>query len=407
MSIDAFSVEELRNEFLALQKIENGHFVSYFDAASGTQIAKSVVDAMTAYMKNGVGSSKGVHASAREAAAIIFRAREHVAQLVGANKSNVFFNGNMSTLTMLFSLYINNQWTGEKKNIVITDLNQQENVTPWKLLAEQNHIELRSIPVHMETNQLDISNMNEQITDETKLVALDFCSHITGVVHDIEKIVARAKEVGAIVIVNATHVVPFFSLHFEQMNVDVLLFSTHKMFAPHLGVAVVQDELMEQFTDKEWRPHAFLEPGAMNYEALVGLTEMVEFFSQLGEGSNIREKVLDAYNKISMYEAYLVNVLKKELQEIPFVHFVQGTEAVLHVPIIAFYMDEIDAKMISHYLGQDDAIHVDFGYFGLEDYVGKVTDSKEGLVRISIAPYNTVEEIHHLVHAIKKLENRF
>src|SRR5699024_9173949 len=136
-------------------------------------------------------------------------------------------------------------------------------------------------------------------------------------------------------------------------------------------------------------------------------TEMVQFLSQLGDGTDLREKIVDAYNKISMYEAYLVNMLKKELQEIPFVHFVQGTDTVLHVPIVAFYIEEMDAKMVSHYLGQDDAIHVDFGQFGLGDYVEKATNSKEGLVRISIAPYNTVEEIHHLVAAIKKLENRF
>src|SRR5699024_6932463 len=156
----------------------------------------------------------------------------------------------------------------------------------------------------------------------------------------------------------------------------------------------------------QWTPNDFLEPGAMNYEALVGVTEMVQFFSDLGDGTEIRDKVLDTYSKISMYEAYLMNILKQGLSTIPFVRLFQGKDTLLHIPILAFTIEGIEAKLVSHYLSQDFGIHVDFGHFGLPEYVQSLTNGEESLVRISLAPYNTVEEIEHLLTSIKALEKR-
>src|SRR5699024_9009203 len=128
MSIDSFPVNDIRQEFLALQKVENNHFVTYLDAASGTQLAKSVVDAMTTYMKNDVRHVYGVHKLAHKIAAIVLLPRDHVKQFVGAKKENVVFVANMSTLAIMLSLYMSKCFPNEKKNIVIAKGNHEANV---------------------------------------------------------------------------------------------------------------------------------------------------------------------------------------------------------------------------------------------------------------------------------------
>src|SRR5699024_7070763 len=112
------------------------------------------------------------------------------------------------------------------------------------------------------------------------------------------------------------------------------------------------------------------------------------------------------FHKISMYEAYLMNMMKQAFRDIPFVRLHDGGEDVLHTPIIAFTIDGLDAKMVSHYLAQDNAIHVDYGMFGLPDIVAEMTADEFGIVRISLAPYNTVDEIERVISAVRDLEVR-
>src|SRR5690625_884309 len=131
MPIHSFPIDEIRDEFQAMQRIENGHFVSYFDAVGGTQIAKSVVDSMVTYMKNGVANVGGVSPTSRETAVIVNNAREHVASLLGANKENIVFGPNMTSLACQISKVISKQWEAND-NIVITEMDHQANVEPWK-----------------------------------------------------------------------------------------------------------------------------------------------------------------------------------------------------------------------------------------------------------------------------------
>lgn len=407
MSVISFPVEDIRQEFLALQKIENGHFVTYFDAANGTQVAKTVVDAMATYMKNGVATADGVHGTARETARLAFRARELIAQLIRAKKDNVFFAGDTSTFVMMLSLYLSKMWDDKQVNIVLSEMNQMENSNPWRHVAEEKGVTLHHIPYDQELNILNLEKLDEIITNETRLVTIDFSSHITGVVHNIEKVIQRAKSVGAIVIVHASHVVPYFSVDFDQMDIDVLLFSADKMFGPHLGIAILADELINQLEATGTSIDELFETGTTNYEALVGIIEMVQFIASLGEGDTVEEKVVQTYSKVSMYEAYLMNAIKQGLASIPFVQIHDGGENVLHVPIIAFTIEGLDAKMVSHYLSQDHAIHADYGMFGLPHIVKHLTGNEFGVVRISIAPYNTMEEVEQFIEAVRQLEERF
>lgn len=402
MAYSSFPVEDIRNEFLALQKVENDHFVAFLDAASGTQLAKTVVDAMTTYMKNGVSHASGVHMSARETAAIVLRARDHVAKLVGANKDNIVFGANMSTLTIILSLYLSKYIDKDKSNIVIANMNHQANVKPWEAIAHEKSLEVRKMDVTCHNLQVSEEEIDKIIDEKTALVAIDFSSHITGVVHQIDAITKRAKEMGAYVIVNANHVLPYFAINFEQMNIDVLLCSAHKVFGPHLGIAVIESNLMKQFGDRD----ETLEPGTVNYEALVGMIEAVNFIAELGEGNDLREKIVAAFKSLSLYEAYLANYLREQLRQLEDVIVYEGSVSSLHVPIIAFEIEGLDSKLAAHYLAQDYSIHVDYGFFQADNYVTKLTDNENGIIRLSLAPYNTMEEMERLIQAVSALQDK-
>jgi|SRR5690625_80794 len=405
-----FPIDTIRDEFQAMQRIENGHFVSYFDAPGGTQIAKSVVDAMGTYMKNGVANVGSVSPTSRETAVIVNNAREHAATLLGANKENIVFGANMTSLAFQISQTISKQWN-ENDTIVLSEMEHHANIDPWKIVAEENGVQVNTIPVDPDSKTLNYKNLNQLITENTKLVAIGLASNAIGTVNELGPIIKRAKEVGALIVIDAAHAVPYFSIDFHQLGVDVLFCSAYKFFGPHVGIAVVDSKLLNSLHPDKVDPAPYkgpekLEVGTLNFEGLVGLTETIEFIASIGEGNLLREKIKSAYHKISLYEAYLAERLRKGLAKINFITLYQANEDVLKTPTVAFRVHGMEAKLACHYLAQDYAIHLEYGNFYAKTLMEKLGVPNGEVIRAGIAPYNTVEEIDKLIQAVADLESR-
>lgn len=410
MVIDSYPIDRIREEFPALQRIEHDYFVAYFDGPGGTQVSKSVIEAMATYMKNGVANLGGVNPTSHETAMIVNDAREHVAILLGTEKENIAFGANMTSLAFRIARALSNEWREETGNIVVTEMDHHANIDPWITSVESTNLTVNIIPLNKDTKTLDLHNLDELINEETKLVAIGLASNAIGTINDSIPIIRRAKEVGALVAIDGVHAVPHFLLNFNDLGADFLFCSSYKFFGPHVGIVAINEKVFEKIEPYKLKPACDkapekLEIGTINFEGLVGVTEAIRFIASIGKGNLLREQLVSAYKKMTTYENYLADRLRKGFAEFEHVELYEAGDDVFKTPTIAFQIKGMKSKLVCHHLMQKYALHLEYGNFYAMTLVEKLTGDTDGLVRAGIAPYNTIEEIDRLIQAVKELEN--
>jgi len=403
-----FPIEQIREEFPALQRIEKDYFVGYFDGPGGTQVAKSVISAMATYMKNGVSNLGGTYPTALETGFVVEEAREHAAILLGADKENIAFGSNMTSLAFRVSRAVSEKWAQSRGNIVITEMDHHANVDPWITAARTKNLAIHTIKVNSDSKTLDLSTLEKLITKETKLVAIGLASNAIGTINDYKPVIERAKEVGALVAADAVHAVPHFAVDFKSLGADFLFCSAYKFFGPHVGIVAIRDEIFRELdvfklqpAPKE--PPQKLETGTLNFEGLVGVTEAIRFMASMGDGNLLREQLESAYENLLVYENHLAERLRQGLLEIDHVTLFQAGSDVEKTPTVAFQVKGMEANLVCHHLAGGHALHLEYGDFYAKTLVEKLRAQK-GLVRAGIAPYNTTEEINRLIQAVAGLD---
>lgn len=412
MAEQPYPIEKIREEFPAVQRIENDYFVGYFDGPGGTQVTKTVIESMSNYMKNGVANKGGESCTSKETETIITQARASVATLLGTEQQNIAFGENMTTLAFRIAHALEKMWGNNSGNIVITEMDHHANRDPWISAVKNSPIEIHSIPVDSTTNTLNIDHLEHIITNDTKLVAIGLASNAIGTINDIIPVIRRAKEVGALVALDGVHAVPHFSVNFHDLDADFLFCSGYKFFGPHVGIVAIKSDTFELLTPLKLTPAPDFPPenietGTINFEALAGLNEAVEFIASIGDGNLLREKLNSAFKKISLHEDSLANRLRNALTQMKHVTIFQADEQVRKTPTIAFKIREMNAKEVCHYLATNYSLHLEYGHFYAQCLIEKLAATEDGgLVRVGISPYNTNEEIDRLIDAISKLKSR-
>lgn len=411
MELDHYPIQQIRDEFPALQRIEKDHFVGYFDGPGGTQVASNVIEAMATLMKNGVSNLSGSYPTALETGMIVEEAREHAAVLLGTNKHNIAFGANMTTLAFHVARAISAPWKQGEGNVVVTEIDHHANIDPWVTAARTKNMEIKKIPLNLETKTLHYEVLEQVITQDTKLVAIGLASNAIGTINDCLQVIQRAKEVGALVVLDGVHAVPHFSVNFKELGADFLFCSAYKFFGPHVGIVAIDERVFEELAVFKLQPAPIeapekLETGTLNFEALVGVKEAIRFIASIGEGNLLRERLVSAYEKMLAYENNLADHLRKGLLDCPDVTLYQANDHVLKTPTVAFRVNGMEPKIVVHHLAQNYALHLECGDFYASTLVKKLNVGSGGLVRAGIAPYNTKEEIDRIISAVKELARK-
>ncbi len=409
-TLQTFPIEAVRKQFPALQRRFNEKQVTYFDGPGGSQVAQGVIDAITSYMSNGGANLHGAFITSQETEAFIEEAKQAISDLVAACPEEVAFGANMTTLTFAIARALGRTWT-YKDEVVVTEMDHRANVDPWLTTAEDLGMNVGWIPVHKEQLTLDISNLNELITEKTRLVAIGLASNAVGTINDdtYQAIAKRAREVGALIAVDAVHAVPHIAVDRDRLDADILLFSAYKFFGPHIGIAVLRQGLFEQLAPYKLQPAPSyypdkLETGTQNHEGIASIPAAVEFIAGLGEGTTRRERILSGYKRIEVYENALAERLRNGLSTISGLRLFQAAPSVPKTPTIAFQLDGYTPRQVCEYMATEHSIFIAEGHF-YASTLAEVTGVNEGggWIRAGLAPYNTVEEVDSFITALQKL----
>src|ERR671910_381641 len=316
-----FDVQAVRDQFPALGRTHNGRGVVYFDGPGGSQVARQAIEAITGYMERGGANLHGVFPTSTETEEMLAGTREAAADFLGATPEEIAFGANMTTLTFAISRALAKGWD-EDSEIVVTELDHRANVDPWLIAAAEQGTRVRWVRVDPETLTLDQNDLEQNINDRTKLVAIGLASNAVGTINDVAAVAEKAHSAGALVAVDAVHAAPHLPLDRDAIGADIITCSAYKFFGPHVGLTAVRRDLLEEMGVYRLDPapdHApdRLETGIQNHEGISGIKGALAFISSLGSGASPRERFVSAMQTIEGYEAWLAKNLRARLREIP------------------------------------------------------------------------------------------
>ena len=306
-------VAKIRKDFpIFTRTIRDGKKLVYLDSGATSQKPQSVIDAeVNFYSKNNAAAHRGAHQLAEEATEAMESARQIVADFLGSDVDEIIFTKS-ATESLNLLAYSYTSLITKDDSIVVTEMEHHANLIPWQQLAERTCATLKWFEVDVE-GRLDLSSIDQVITEDTKIVAITHQSNVLGTIKPLEVIVARAHEVGAVVVLDACQSVPHMPINVVDLNIDFLTFSGHKAVGPTgVGVLWGRSELLEMLppflfggsmienvtmTSATWAPAPRkFEAGVPNMAQIVGLGAALNYLSNIGmEKIYLHEVELGAY----------------------------------------------------------------------------------------------------------------
>jgi cysteine desulfurase family protein (TIGR01976 family) len=405
-STSVASTETIRTHFPAVQRRYRGHPVAYFDGPGGTQVPRSVVDAMADYLLNHNANTHWHYPTSEETDAMIASARAALADLLGATPSEVAFGANMTTLTFHLARALGRGW-GPTDEVVVTELDHHANVAPWRALERERGVTIRSVPMVPGTGQLDWTAFERALGPRTRLVAVGAASNALGTITDVARAAELARAAGALSFVDAVHYTPHQLVDVRVLQCDFLACSAYKFYGPHIGILYGRKDRLERLQVPKLDPAPEtvperMETGTQNHEGIAGAAAAVEFLGSLAAGGSRRERLAQSFGELHARGQALLERLWRGLEATPGVTLYGPPPGQLRTPTVAFTVAGRSSDEVAAALAEE-GVFVSNGDFYATTVVARLGLTAHGLVRAGCACYTTEEEIDRLVDGIRKI----
>ena len=403
----------LREDFPILSRtVRDGKRLVYLDSGATSQRPKQVIDAEVEFLTHhNAPVHRGAYEIAEEATDAYEDAREAIAGFIGADYDELVFTKNateaLNTVAFVLGDDRAGQYqVGEGDEIVVTELEHHANLVPWQELARRTGATLRWYGV-TEDGRIDIDSL--ELSEKTKVVAFTHQSNVTGAVTDVKEMVRRAREVGALVALDACQSVPHMPVDVKDLDVDFLAFSGHKMLGPNgVGALYARRELLEALppfltggsmievvtmekTTFAAPPQRF-EAGTMMTSQVVGLGAAVKYLDAIG------------MDKVAAHEHHLTALALEKLQEIDGVTIIGPTTPEQRGSAVSFKVEGIHP----HDLGQvidDQGVCIRVGHHCAWP-IHQILNA-QSTARASFYIYNTEEDVQALADAVRHAQKFF
>ena len=407
----------IRRDFPILGRtVRNGKKLVYLDSAATSQKPLSVLDAeRNFYLNHNAAAHRGAHLLAEEATDAFEGARAVVADFISAQSSEIVFTKSATESINVVSYGFSNHlpkndpfYINEQNNIVVTQLEHHANLLPWQQLAKRSGAKLSWLGITKDA-QIDISNIESVINEKTKIVAITHQSNVSGAITQLEPIVKRAREVGAILLLDACQSVPHMAVDVNNLDVDFLTYSGHKAVGPTgVGVLWGRSELLEKMepmiTGGSMIDHATIESatwakapkkfeaGVPNMAQAVGLGAALNYLTKIGMG------------KIHAHEEILVERALTGLQNISGVEIIGSKSSRNRGSAISFTIEGVHPHDVGQVL-DDMGIAVRTGHHCAWPLMQEL--KLNATTRASFYLYNTPEEVDVFLDGINQVKKFF
>ena len=290
----------IREEFPILRERVNGHALIYFDSAASSQKPTAVLDVVRNYYEHeNANVHRGLHTLSARATEHYEKSRQRVADFIGAKNADeiVFTRGTTESINLVAQAW-GGKFLKSGDVILLTEMEHHSNLVSWQLLAERIGARLRYVPVN-DDGTLKIDNLDSLLTPEVKMFAFTHVSNSLGTINPVTKLCAKARNVGAVTLIDAAQSIGHMPLNVQEIGCDFLAFSGHKMCAPTgIGVLYGRAEILEatppwhgggemivsvslEKSSYKKPPHRF-EAGTPNIAGAIGLAAAIDYLEGIG-----------------------------------------------------------------------------------------------------------------------------
>ncbi len=404
--MERFNIDKIRADFPILKREVNGKPLVYLDNGATTQKPSAVIDSIVRYytdMNSNV--HRGVHYLSQISTDAFEITRKKVQAFIHAaeDREIIITKGTTDGINLIATCY-GRAFIQAGDEIIISAMEHHSNIVPWQMLCDEKGCKIRVIPMN-DKGELDMVAYENLLNEKTKLVAVTYVSNALGTINPVGQIISMAHQYGAVVLVDAAQAVQHIKIDVQNLDVDFLVFSGHKMYGPTgVGVLYGKEDLLnamppyqgggdmikevtfEKTTYNEL-PFKF-EAGTPNIEAGICLNEAIDYINSIGLES------------IEAHEFELLQYATEKLSEVSGIRFIGTAEH--KCSVISFVIEgthPYDVGVILDKLG----IAVRTGHHCAQPVMDRF--GIPGTIRASLAMYNTKEEIDVLVAGIQRAVN--
>lgn len=402
------NIDQIRKDFPILSTDMYGKPLIYFDNGATAQKPRCVVEEIdNIYYTTNANVHRGVHTLSQRATDLMEAARITVQKFVNAKstKEIIFTKGTTESINLVAHSFCQ-QFCSEGDEIIISEMEHHANIVSWQLQETIRGIKLKVIPIN-EKGELRLDEMKKLISSRTKLISITHVSNVLGTINPVDEIIEIAHSQNIPVLLDAAQSVPHIVLDVQKLDCDFLVFSAHKVYGPNgIGVLYGKEKWLEQMppyqgggemigrvsfnkTTFNELPFKF-EAGTPDYPGIIATATAIDYIKNIG---------LDS---IKQYEHELLVYCTEELMKIEGIR-IFGTSA-HKCSVISFLVNNIhhyDMGMLLDKMG----IAVRTGHHCAQPLMDAL--GIEGTVRVSLAFYNTKEEIDRFIDGVKRVVAMF
>ncbi len=408
------NVEEIRKDFPILNERFSGRKgvekqLVYFDNAATTQKPRQVIETLRDYYEHqNANVHRAIHRLGERATEAYEFSRKKIAHFINADsvREIVFTRGTTEAINL-----VANAWGGKYiqagDEILLSEMEHHSNLVPWQLLAQKTGAQLKFIPFSKSKGTLNISNIDNYITDKTRLVAVTYMSNVFGTINPVRRLIQKAHERNIPVLLDGAQSVPHLPTDVKELDCDFMAFSSHKMCGPTgIGALYAKEKYLEEMEPYQgggemissvWLekatysdiPHKF-EAGTPNIAGAVGFGSAIDYLSNIG------------MDNITKYEQKLATYALSKMREIDAIKMFG--DAPLRGAATSFYLGDIHPHDMAQFLDSE-GIAVRAGHHCAQPVMRKL--EIPATTRSSFYFYNTFEEIDFFVENLDKAKEFF
>ena len=404
------NINEIRRLFPTLSRKVYGKDLVYFDNAATSQRVKGVLDEWNRISsESNANIHRAVHRLADEATQAYEQARDSVKDFLNASsREEIIFTSGTTAAINLVAFCFGEAYVREGDEVVVTEAEHHSNIVPWQMMCQRKKAVLKVLPVD-DSGHLVVEKLDEILTERTRILAVTHISNVLGLVNPVKKIIEKCHDRGVKVLVDGAQGAVHSRIDVQDLDCDFYVFSGHKLYAATgTGVLYGRKELLEdmppymgggemvgtvRFTGTTYAPLPMkYEAGTQNFASAATLKPAIEFVKSLSDNELLKynDKVRD----------YLLEELTKD-QRITLYGVPRGTSEE-KIPLFSFTVKGVhheDLALILDKMG----IAVRSGQMCAEPLMDRF--GVTGMIRVSLAPYNTMEEAEYFVKCLDRAIN--
>ena len=400
-------VNEIRNLFPALSRKVYGKDLVYFDNAATSQRSQEVIDVWNRIsIESNANIHRAVHRLADEATQAYEASRDAVKDFINAgSREEIVFTSGATAAVNLVAFSFGEAFVKEGDEVIVTEAEHHSNIVPWQMMCQRKGAVLKVLPVD-ESGHLMVDKLDDLLSEKTRIMAVTQISNVLGIINPVKEIIEKCHSKGVAVLIDGAQGVVHCKVDVQDLGCDFYVFSGHKMYAatgtgvlygkkkwleampPYMGGGEMVGTVTFAQTTYAPLPMKF-EAGTQNFASTATLKPAVEFFNLLNN------------NELKQYEAnirdYLLDVLLHD-KRIRLYGVPRGTNDE-KIPLFSFTVSGVhheDLALILDKMG----IAVRSGQMCAEPLMDRF--GVTGMLRVSLAPYNTMQEAEYFVKCLNK-----